>query len=167
MRQTYLSMLIATVLLIGAGCEPDYCSCSHKHPVAYLVPLPEPVMWSPVGDPENDARIAKLLHDKCVAVSLPLRPERNSGFQPIEIPDLPQLECAERLLLKPRHVAKSRWSSAILFPLSTIGPARVRSILRGSIYGNIETNDVVVGFAAPALPDQHCLPIKIVQPKRQ
>jgi len=118
MRQTYLSMLIATVLLIGAGCEPDYCSCSHKHPVAYLVPLPEPVMWSPVGDPENDARIAKLLHDKCVAVSLPLRPERNSGFQPIEIPDLPQLECAERLLFE----AASRGEITVVFghPLSTI-----------------------------------------------
>lgn len=119
MRQIRLSMLIATVLFTVTGCEPDYCSCSYKpQPIARVqVGWPNEGVWCPVGDPENDARIIKLLSDRCIRISL-LRPWRNSGLQPIDVVFTEQEKCAEKLLFE----AATRGEITVVFghPRSTI-----------------------------------------------
>lgn len=98
MRQICLAALTVALLLTGIGCEPDYCSCSFKPPIISGGPWPHPRMWCPVGNPENDARILKLLSDRCIHAD-PFRPwQGNPSLQPISIEYLAQWECAEKLL---------------------------------------------------------------------
>lgn len=103
MRKISSSALVATLLFTTLGCEPDYCSCAAKRGVVIedVIPVPEPDVWCPVGYPENDAQIRKLLTDKCISIPpVPFKPVGNSGFQPILFTDYAQWPCARKLLFE-------------------------------------------------------------------
>jgi len=102
MGQICLAAVTAALLLTGIGCEPDYCSCSYKRGPIYktgeLRSLPH--VWCPVGNPENDARIIKLLSDRCIPVVLRPWPPGSSNQKAIWISSPDQEGCANKLLFE-------------------------------------------------------------------
>lgn len=102
MRQICLAALTAALLLTAIGCEPDYCSCSYKREPIYetreVRSLPH--IWCVVGNPENDARIIKLLSDRCIPVAIRPWPPGSSNLQAIWISFPDQEDCANKLLFE-------------------------------------------------------------------
>ena len=90
--------------------DTDFCSCAYKR--KHLDPVMnsgffeiqgpfktgEILPWCRINDPDNDARIAKLLSSKGVVFTYPFAPFGKSGLQCINVEFPEQQDCSKRLL---------------------------------------------------------------------